>query len=58
MDSYEVKMNFHVLSFASEAIDIVDIREKDISSSADDIIASLMDFNYSSRTLLIVLSFT
>ncbi|KAM8769439.1 complement factor B [Acanthopagrus schlegelii] len=46
LDSYEVQMNFHVLSFASEAIDIVNITDSDISGSSDDVIWSLLDFDY------------
>lgn len=45
-------MNFHVLSFASEAIDIVNITDSDISGSSDDVIWSLLDFDYHRRTLL------
>ncbi|XP_026224893.1 complement C2 [Anabas testudineus] len=49
LDSYEVQLKFHVLSFASEVKDIVDIREKDISTSTDDVIWNLMEFNYNSH---------
>uniref|UniRef100_A0A4W6DQS2 C3/C5 convertase n=1 Tax=Lates calcarifer TaxID=8187 RepID=A0A4W6DQS2_LATCA len=49
LDSYEVLLKFHVLSFATEARDIVDIRDIDISSSVDDIVWRLMDFNYHSH---------
>nr|AIA08677.1 complement factor B/C2 [Miichthys miiuy] len=47
LDSYEVQLKFHVLSFASEAIDIVDITESDISGRIDDVIWNLMQFDYS-----------
>ncbi|KAG8002205.1 Complement C2, partial [Nibea albiflora] len=47
LDSYEVQLKFHVLSFASEAIDIVDITESDISGSIDDVIWNVMQFDYS-----------
>ncbi|XP_059187931.1 complement C2 [Centropristis striata] len=49
LDSYEVQLKFHVLSFASQAIDIVDIRDSDISSNADDVIWDLEHFNYRSH---------
>ncbi|XP_023256313.1 complement factor B-like [Seriola lalandi dorsalis] len=49
LDSYEVQIKFHVLSFASEAIDIVDIRDTDISSSTEDVIHYLMEFDYHSH---------
>ncbi|XP_070827162.1 complement C2 [Chaetodon trifascialis] len=49
LDSYEVQLKFHVLSFASEAKDIVDIRESDISGSTDDVIWRLMEFDYHSH---------
>ncbi|XP_039987709.1 complement C2 [Xiphias gladius] len=49
LDSYEVQLKFHVLSFASEAKDIVDIRDTDISSSTEDVIWNLMDFDYHSH---------
>lgn len=45
-------MNFHVLSFASEAIDIVNITDTDISGNTDDVIWQLIEFDYHSRTLL------
>lgn len=53
LDSYEVKLKFHVLSFASEAKDIVDIRDSEISGSAENVIWNLMEFDYHSRMLLI-----
>lgn len=46
LDSYEVQMNFHVLSFASESIDIVDIIDSGISGSTDDVIYYLEVFKY------------
>lgn len=52
LDSYEVQLKFHVLSFASEVKDIVNITETDISSNVDYVIWHLMEFNYKSRTLL------
>ncbi|XP_041796943.1 complement C2 [Chelmon rostratus] len=49
LDSYEVQLKFHVLSFASEAKDIVDIRESDISGSIEDVIWNLREFDYHSH---------
>ncbi|XP_070685685.1 complement C2 [Pempheris klunzingeri] len=49
LDSYEVQLKFHVLSFASEAKDIVDIRNSDISGSTEDVIWNLMEFDYHSH---------
>ncbi|XP_068173158.1 complement C2 [Antennarius striatus] len=49
LDSYEVQMNFHVLSFASEVKDIVDIKDSAISGSVDDVIWRLMEFDYNSH---------
>ncbi|XP_023134907.1 complement C2 isoform X2 [Amphiprion ocellaris] len=49
LDSYEVQMNFHVLSFASEARDIVNISDTEISSSAEDVIWYLTEFDYNSH---------
>ncbi|KAI3354557.1 hypothetical protein L3Q82_019056 [Scortum barcoo] len=49
LDSYEVQLKFHVLSFASEAIDIVDIIDSEISGSIDDVIWRLEEFNYHSH---------
>uniref|UniRef100_A0A3Q3MAI4 C3/C5 convertase n=1 Tax=Mastacembelus armatus TaxID=205130 RepID=A0A3Q3MAI4_9TELE len=49
LDSYEVQMKFHVLSFATNAIDIINITEMDISSSIDEVIYSLLEFNYNSH---------
>ncbi|XP_019963483.2 complement C2 [Paralichthys olivaceus] len=49
LDSYEVQLNFHVVSFASEAKDIVDITQTDISSSPEDVIWNLQEFNYDSH---------
>ncbi|XP_035010092.1 complement C2 [Hippoglossus stenolepis] len=49
LDSYEVQLKFHVLSFASEAKDIVDITETDISTSIEDVIWNLQEFKYDSH---------
>ncbi|XP_070761470.1 complement C2 [Enoplosus armatus] len=49
LDSYEVQLKFHVLSFASKSLDIVDITEEDTSGSAEDVIWSLMQFDYHSH---------
>uniref|UniRef100_H3DA21 C3/C5 convertase n=1 Tax=Tetraodon nigroviridis TaxID=99883 RepID=H3DA21_TETNG len=49
LDSYEVKLKFHVLSFASGVKIIVDIRHAEISGSADDVIWNLMNFDYNSH---------
>uniref|UniRef100_A0A667XSE7 C3/C5 convertase n=1 Tax=Myripristis murdjan TaxID=586833 RepID=A0A667XSE7_9TELE len=49
LDSYEVQMKFHVMSFASQAIDIVDINDRYASSNVDYIIWSLKDFDYKSH---------
>uniref|UniRef100_A0A3B3X2T5 C3/C5 convertase n=1 Tax=Poecilia mexicana TaxID=48701 RepID=A0A3B3X2T5_9TELE len=49
LDSYEVQLNFHVLSFASETKVIVNIHETDISGDSDEVIWALMDFNYNSH---------
>ncbi|XP_033486304.1 complement C2 [Epinephelus lanceolatus] len=49
LDSYEVQLKFHVSSFASEAQDIVDIRQSDISGSIDDILYKLEEFDYHSH---------
>ena len=58
LDSYEVEMKFHLLSFATEAIDIVDIRESQISGMTENVIAYLMEFDYHSRTPLAFPSFS
>lgn len=50
LDSYEVELKFHVLSFATEAIDIVDIRDSQISGITENVIWYLMEFDYHSRT--------
>lgn len=47
-----------MLSFASEAKDIVDITDTEISGSADDVIWRLMNFDYNSRTMLASSTFT
>ncbi|XP_054468830.1 complement C2 [Anoplopoma fimbria] len=49
LDSYEVKLRFHVLSFASEAKDIIDITDTVRSGSIDDIIWNLEEFDYTSH---------
>uniref|UniRef100_A0A8C2WZZ7 C3/C5 convertase n=1 Tax=Cyclopterus lumpus TaxID=8103 RepID=A0A8C2WZZ7_CYCLU len=49
LDSYEVQLKFHVLSFASEARDIVDITDVDRSGSIDDVLHSLEQFKYDSH---------
>eukprot|EP00064_Thunnus_orientalis_P000310 superscaffoldBa00000015_g310 len=49
LDSYEVQMKFHVLSFASEAKAIVDIRHSEISGDAENVIWNLENFDYHSH---------
>uniref|UniRef100_A0A8C9ZPJ9 C3/C5 convertase n=1 Tax=Sander lucioperca TaxID=283035 RepID=A0A8C9ZPJ9_SANLU len=49
LDSYEVQLKFHVVSFATEAKDIVDIRDSDISGSIEDVIWNLEEFDYNSH---------
>lgn len=49
LDSYEVQMNFHVVSFASKARDIVNITETETSGNVEDVLWHLMDFNYHSH---------
>ncbi|KAM9853527.1 complement C2 [Aulostomus maculatus] len=49
LDSYEVQMKFHILSFASEVKTIVNIRETDLSGDSEHVILSLMDFDYHSH---------
>ncbi|XP_034089092.1 complement C2 [Gymnodraco acuticeps] len=49
LDSYEVQLRFHVLSFATMVKDIVDITYSDISGNIDDIIWILEGFNYTSH---------
>ncbi|XP_071753337.2 complement C2 [Centroberyx gerrardi] len=49
LDSYEVQMKFHVISFASQAKDIVDIRSTFTSSNADRVIRTLTAFNHNSH---------
>ncbi|KAF3693051.1 Complement factor B [Channa argus] len=49
LDSYEVKLKFHVLSYASKAIDIVNITDTYTSSNIDNIIWSLLNFDYHSH---------
>lgn len=50
-------MNFHVLSFASESIDIVDITDSAMSGSTDDVIYYLEVFKYQRRALHVSPSF-
>ncbi|KAM7413560.1 hypothetical protein PAMA_020775 [Pampus argenteus] len=49
LDSYEIQMRFHVLSFASKVKDIVDITDSEISGHAETVIWHLMDFDYHSH---------
>ncbi|KAG7479699.1 complement C2-like [Solea senegalensis] len=49
LDSYEVQLKFHVLSFATEVKDIVDITQTYMSSSIEDVIWNLMEFDYHSH---------
>ncbi|CAK6974955.1 complement C2 [Scomber scombrus] len=49
LDSYEIQIKFHVLSFASEAIDIVDILDSQISGDTESVIGHLLDFDYHSH---------
>ncbi|CAJ1066154.1 complement C2 [Xyrichtys novacula] len=49
LESYEVQMKFHILSFASEAIDIVNITDSHMSGDIDDVIWNLMEFDYHSH---------
>ncbi|XP_029026251.1 complement C2 [Betta splendens] len=49
LDSYEVKLKFHVLSFASKVIDIVNITDEVISTSANNVIGSLLEFDHKSH---------
>ncbi|KAM8905014.1 complement C2 isoform 3-T3 [Spinachia spinachia] len=49
LDSYEVQLKFHVLSFASETRDIVDIAQTERSGSVDAVIRSLERFDYLSH---------
>lgn len=53
LDSYEVQLNFHVVSFASETKAIVNISDTEISGDADEVIWALMEFEYNSRTSLV-----
>lgn len=47
-----------MLSFASEAKDIVDITDTDFSSSVDDVIQNILEFNYMSTSLCLkIMSF-
>ncbi|XP_040027987.2 complement C2 [Gasterosteus aculeatus] len=48
LDSYEVQLKFHVLSFASETRDIVDIMEPE-SGNADHVVWSLEQFDHLSH---------
>ncbi|XP_004076012.1 complement C2 [Oryzias latipes] len=49
LDSYDIQLNFHIVSFASEAQVIVDIKETYTSSNADEVISSLTEFDYHSH---------
>lgn len=49
LDSYNIQLRFHVLSFASQSIDIVNITDTDISTSSEDVIWYLMNFDHKSR---------
>ncbi|XP_028275293.1 complement C2 [Parambassis ranga] len=49
LDSYNVQLRFHVLSFASQSIDIVNITDTDISTSSEDVIWYLMNFDHKSH---------
>ncbi|KAF7219489.1 complement factor B [Nothobranchius furzeri] len=49
LDSYDVQLNFHVLSFASETQTIVDILDLATSGNADEVILALMEFDYQSH---------
>ncbi|KAA8593795.1 hypothetical protein FQN60_004629, partial [Etheostoma spectabile] len=49
LDSYEVQLKFHVVSFATEAKVIVDIRDLDTSGKIDDVIWHLEEFDYNSH---------
>lgn len=51
-------MKFHVVSFASEAKAIVNITDLDISGNTDDVIWSLMNFDYQSTTLILFPTFS
>lgn len=46
-------MKFHVLSFASEAKDIVTITETEISGDPEQVIWKVTDFDHTSRSLLV-----
>ncbi|KAF3847885.1 hypothetical protein F7725_020913 [Dissostichus mawsoni] len=52
LDSYEVQLRFHVLSFATMVKVIVDITNSDISGNIDDVIWNLEGFNYTNRNNL------
>ncbi|KAM4741959.1 complement C2 [Anableps anableps] len=49
LDSYDVQLNFHVLSFASEVKVIVNIQETDISGDTEEVIWAMMEFDYHSH---------
>ncbi|KAM4589324.1 complement C2 [Fundulus diaphanus] len=49
LDSYEVQLNYHVLSFASEAKVIVDIKDTEISGDPDEVTLALREFDYHSH---------
>ncbi|XP_072249057.1 complement C2 [Leuresthes tenuis] len=49
LDSYDVQLNFHVVSFATEVKVIVEIRDTHISGDADEVIETLLEFDYHSH---------
>ncbi|KAM9732882.1 complement C2 isoform 2-T2 [Menidia menidia] len=49
LDSYEVQINFHVVSFASEVKVIMDITNTYMSGNVEDVIDALMEFDYNSH---------
>ncbi|XP_029964019.1 complement C2 [Salarias fasciatus] len=49
LDSYDVQMNFHVLSFASKTRDIVNITDTETSGNVDDVLWYLTEFDYRSH---------
>uniref|UniRef100_A0A673BHI3 C3/C5 convertase n=1 Tax=Sphaeramia orbicularis TaxID=375764 RepID=A0A673BHI3_9TELE len=49
LDSYEVQIRYHVLSFASESKDITDIRRTVESGNAEHVIWNLEQFDYHSH---------
>ncbi|CAN9511092.1 unnamed protein product [Ophioblennius macclurei] len=49
LDSYEVQMNFHVLSFASKIKDIVNITDVETSGNVEEVLWHLKEFDYHSH---------